>query len=488
MSSLIFIYLIFPAIMLVLFFLSKDYELPPGISDTGISRAFLKISLYIYKKLYRFLGAFNREQIRGYLGTMENLQDPESRETEYFIRKISIVLLMACAGSFLSLMLSISSLSAGNITPQGTVKRNSFGEREYDLDLVARDDAGNELGEYDLNVKTRQYTTNEAEVLFKEASEVMERTILKENKSLEEVRSDLDLCEKLTGYPFDIRWRVDNYEVMHFDGRLIEENIPKQGVSVTLTATYSYGEKRWQQVFGAFILPKVLTPQQRIFEEIGRLLKDADETSREDAEIELPDSLDGRKVNWSEKTSDNSLLLLILTLIGGAASYVYKDKELKKSMEKRQQELLADYPQLVTKLVLYMGAGMTVRNIFAMISATYLKDLEKGGKKKYLFEEIVRSHRELMAGASEAEVYERLGFRCGIRQYTRLTTLLSQNLKKGNSELLKLLSEESEKAFDERMDRVRKSGEEAGTRLLLPMIIMLVIVMVMIIIPAYMAF
>jgi len=38
------------------------------------------------------------------------------------------------------------------------------------------------------------------------------------------------------------------------------------------------------------------------------------------------------------------------------------------------------------------------------------------------------------------------------------------------------------------MDTVRKLGEEAGTKLLLPMILMLLVVMVMIMIPAYMAF
>ena len=54
--------------------------------------------------------------------------------------------------------------------------------------------------------------------------------------------------------------------------------------------------------------------------------------------------------------------------------------------------------------------------------------------------------------------------------------------------MLTMLQEESQKAFEEKMDRVRKLGEEAGTKLLLPMIMMLVIVMVIIMIPAYLSF
>ena len=48
MSSMAYLYAVFPLGVLVLLYLSKDLELPPGIEETGISRAFLKVSLYIY--------------------------------------------------------------------------------------------------------------------------------------------------------------------------------------------------------------------------------------------------------------------------------------------------------------------------------------------------------------------------------------------------------------------------------------------------------
>ena len=150
--------------------------------------------------------------------------------------------------------------------------------------------------------------------------------------------------------------------------------------------------------------------------------------------------------------------------------------------------MLSDYPQMVSQLVLYMEAGMTMRNIFGKLSASYLREKKKGGPDRYLYEEILITNRELSSGTSELSAYEHFGIRCGGQQYARLCTLLSQNLKKGNRELLTLLREESKNAFLERMDRARKAGEEAGTKLLMPMILMLVIVMVIIMIPAYLAF
>ena len=474
--------------MAVLAFLSKDLELPEQIEDTGISRVFLKISLLIYNALGSRTKLFSGEKIRLYLKTLEQKKDLKGSETEYFIRKISIVLLMATAGSFLSFMMSLSVSRSGNITEEGALIRSEYGERETKATLTASDEEGNEIGEYDFLIKNRVYTDEEADALFEEASKVLEKTVLAENVSFDEVRSDLDLCESIEGYPFRIRWRVDNYDVMHFDGRLIEEMIPEEGVLVTMTAEISYGEKLWQQDLYAYILPKTLSPLDKTINGIGDLLSKADEESEYKEEIILPTNYEGEKIIWSEKVKDNSLMILMLTLIGGAASFVLKDRELKNSMEKRNDQMLRDYPQFVSQLVLYMGAGMSMRNIFSRLSGIYLSERKNGADKRYLYEEITRTNRELSAGMSEAAAYENLGLRCSSQQYTRLTTILSQNQRKGNSEVLKQLKEESSKAFEERMDKVRKAGEEAGTKLLMPMIIMLVIVMVIIMIPAYSVF
>ena len=66
-----------------------------------------------------------------------------------------------------------------------------------------------------------------------------------------------------------------------------------------------------------------------------------------------------------------------------------------------------------------------------------------------------------------------------------MSTLLTQNLKKGNADLLSRLQEEVHKAAAEQLQCVRRLIEEAGTKLLLPMIMMLAVVMIMIMLPAF---
>ena len=70
----------------------------------------------------------------------------------------------------------------------------------------------------------------------------------------------------------------------------------------------------------------------------------------------------------------------------------------------------------------------------------------------------------------------------------KLASLLTQNLRKGSSELSELLSKEAELAMEQRKNLAKRLGEEAGTKLLLPMMLMLSIIMVLIIVPALVKF
>ena len=66
--------------------------------------------------------------------------------------------------------------------------------------------------------------------------------------------------------------------------------------------------------------------------------------------------------------------------------------------------------------------------------------------------------------------------------------ILIQNLRTGNRGLCELLVQEAAVAFEERKALARKLGEEAGTKMLLPLIMMLGIVIAIIMVPAMQSF
>ena len=94
----------------------------------------------------------------------------------------------------------------------------------------------------------------------------------------------------------------------------------------------------------------------------------------------------------------------------------------------------------------------------------------------------------MQSGISEAQAYERFGKRCQLPEYIRIGSVLSQNLKKGAKGLTSMLEMEAEASLNDRKNNARKFGEKAGTKLLLPMILMLGVVLAILMIPAFLSF
>lgn len=95
---------------------------------------------------------------------------------------------------------------------------------------------------------------------------------------------------------------------------------------------------------------------------------------------------------------------------------------------------------------------------------------------------------KMQLGMSEAAAYEDFGNRCQEIRYVKLGSLLAQNLRKGSNGLMEILQNEALASMDERKQMAKRFGEAAGTKMLLPMGMMLVIVLVILMVPAVMSF
>ncbi len=165
------------------------------------------------------------------------------------------------------------------------------------------------------------------------------------------------------------------------------------------------------------------------------------------------------------------LTLWILSTAAAAGIFFLMDKDLGDQVKKRRELLALGYPDFVHGLALYLVAGMTIRAAFGKLAATN--------------ELAAYACREMQAGQSERVAYEHFGKRAGPREYVRLSTLLCQNLKKGSNALLSRLEEEALLSAESRIQSGKRLGEEAETKLLIPMVMLLAAVMLMIMIPAF---
>ena len=200
----------------------------------------------------------------------------------------------------------------------------------------------------------------------------------------------------------------------------------------------------------------------------------------------LPSEWEGKHIEWEEPADNSGAVLAGLALFAAAVLMVKKAREEQEQKMKRSEQLLMDYPALVMKFTLLVQAGMTVRKAFQKISLDYRRG--NTGKARFAYEEITAVCNEMDSGVSEAEAYRHFGERCAQIKYKTFATLLIQNLQKGSRRMSDMLEQESMEAWDERKRKARVLGEAAATKLLLPMAMMLMVVMAVIMIPAFLSF
>ena len=404
--------------------------------------------------------------------------------------KLAYALMIIAAGMLLSFCMCVSSRQ--NRQSITRITRGGYGS-EQTVALTAR--LGTEKEEQEetvsITVSGKEYTREEIEAYMEQVQAALPDAILGDNTDIDHVMKPLTLIKQVNDNPVMIAWSTSDYRLMDSKGNIQALEIAEEGELCMLTATLSCQGYEREERFYIRICQGEKTEAEQLREALREALQNQEAEKRTDSEFVLPQEIGGNRVVWVKKEDDNSVMFVLLTLALAVGVSVSLDRDLKKQIQRRKQRLLAEYPEFVSRLVLLMSAGMTMRSAMYQIAGDYEtgKTARGHGKQRVqIYEEIVYTCHELDSGIPEAKAYYQLGRRCGEQHYVRLCMLLSQNLKKGTAGLLFLLKEESADAFEERKRAARRLGEEAGTKLLLPMMIMLIIVMLIIMVPAFMSF
>lgn len=491
--------LIFTA-FLIIAFLSREEPFLASPAPTGIEAVLRRMSVYLYRKICgrwkrKFedhLHLFSAEAVQNDLMILYPSSRPGREEARYQIGKIQLFLTFLAAGTVLGFALWISEWQQAVIQADGTILRPDYQEEAISVTAKAtgrEDEETLDLGKYDIVVESRLYSEEQAEEMAEELLRSLPERVKGENQSLSYVTENIVLERKVEGYPFQISWESSSYELIDTDGTVRADRVtsgePKR---VSLTAILRYETMTWQQEYEVLVFPISMSEEQKRNRSIEEELSKEEEQSAQKDRIQLPSVIDGIAVQWTEQKEEVNLTLFLLITVAGILAAVGKDQELHRTMQKREREMALDYPLVVSKMTLFLGAGMSIRNIFYRLGEEYMRKCRKGGDKRYVYEEILLVCRELDNGISETAACIDFGKRCRSSRYSKLSALLTANLTKGNGALLKALQEEADRSFEERRAIARQMGEEAGTRLLLPMLMMLGITLVIIMVPAYFSF
>lgn len=375
------------------------------------------------------------------------------------------------------------------VSADGRIVRDGYGGDDRQLLLYVEGLAEKAVA-LTVDVGARTYTEAEAKAVFTAAMEEMEARIRGANPSLMEVRGDLKLPARLDDSGIRLTWYSSDPELINEKGKLgpAYYELDAGGRFLSLRVRLSAGKVSQEFEMPVRVMPPVQGDNKQLTQQLVREIERREEGQRTEECLSLPLEYEGKILHYRTGEDTGYTVLLVLGVLLAVLCYAKAQADAREQIKKREKELLLDYAEIVSKLMIFIGAGMSIRLVWERIVKDYERSRTAGKQKpRTAYEEMCRAYYQLAGGLSEGEVFREFGRRCRLQPYLKLSSLLEQNRKEGSKHLRAMLQAEMQEAWEMRKNLARKLGEEAGTKLLVPLFLMLGIVMVMVMVPAMMA-
>lgn len=170
------------------------------------------------------------------------------------------------------------------------------------------------------------------------------------------------------------------------------------------------------------------------------------------------------------------MMALVIGIAFAGLAYYYFGTVTAKRIDQRSQEMMHDFSEVVSKLALLTNAGMILREAWEEVA--FAGD-------GTIYQEMQRSINEMNNGVAEVDAVYNFGTRCVVPEIKKFTSTIVQGITKGNSELTMMLQQQSGEVWNLKKQLVRREGEKAASKLLIPITIMFVGILIMILVPIF---
>lgn len=167
-------------------------------------------------------------------------------------------------------------------------------------------------------------------------------------------------------------------------------------------------------------------------------------------------------------------VIMLFGIFAAGVLWYYADTKITDIIKEREISITKDFCDVVSKMALLINAGMITREAWEEIGVT---------GSSVLYEEMRNAAVDMRNGKSEIDAYIGFGNRCGVPFVKKFISMLVQNLEKGNKELVEFLKNESAVCWEEKKHIVKRQGEAAANKLMIPLGMILVGIFVMILVP-----
>ena len=364
---------------------------------------------------------------------------------------------------------------------KNTILRSPIGEDASDVNLLLEIDGIIEDYAYELEVAPVLVTKEEAADYFRKTKEEIDA-------DFKDIQDYLPIKDNYLDNLVCVDWLFSPAGYVQSNGKIVTEKISEDGVLITVSAVMTCGNYEEIYTFPYRIFPEMIKREERIKTALDLWFKK--ESMKEGVSVvELPQEIEGYEITWKEEKDYLFWKVFLLEGIALLCIWMFQKKE---KEDKRREKIFLmeiEYPEIVGQLQILMEAGMTIRQAWDRIAYQYVEKRRKAVVEElFIYEEIVHMNRRIAEGEKERAAYHDFGEKTGVACYRGLMRLLLVNLEKGNKDICKSLEEESRQAYEQRILLAKKLGEEASTKMLVPLMFMMLIVMLIVMAPAVISF
>ena len=474
-------------LLLAVYFVAAGRKYRSGFSTAPFPVKWIKAAGYAMYQKVAWLRGKDKEDIRRrkvfrMLQKRYGSAEAEKEWVQYQATRYAWVL-MGVIGICILFWIGRAEDLLGNSTV-ASLDRPAYGNDSDSYHLQCENSEGEEQ-DIELELQAVQYSEEEIQELFARYQSILEQKVAGDNPSLDQMERNLDFSPEAGWEAIEVSWTSSAFDVISEDGILNLSNVSEGETDMMLYLTLSY--ENYQEMYQVPIT--VIKNEDNYKESLQEYLKRAEEGDRTSGRFTLPGEYDGKELIYREKR-DLSVLYGCMVLLAAVVVWKWQEQSgrLKEFQEHREKQMQTDYPDILSELMIYVRAGLPVKNAWCKMVHEYEKQKASGGSIRFALEEMKTVLQEMDQGYGESEAYVRFGKKCEIPQYVKLGNLLHQNSRKGSSVLMELLKREQIEAQEARKRQIRAAGEVAGSKLMMPMIVLFILVMIIIMVPAFMSF
>lgn len=172
------------------------------------------------------------------------------------------------------------------------------------------------------------------------------------------------------------------------------------------------------------------------------------------------------------------VLLLLAAAIAVAGIWISQISEMKKTVDRRREACLNEFPNVISKLALLVSSGMILFQAWSAVAES---------REGEIYDLMRRACQDVGNGMSESDAYYRFGVLSDCQDIRKFSSMLVQSLEKGGSELTMFLMQQSKELWSQKRQRALQEGDAAAAKLLVPTVLMLAGIMLIILSAVFMS-